>query len=132
MIKHDDCFAAWAEHALYFADRCGCVGSVMQYAVRVDEIERVVRELEMFGVSDAKRAGKLKYFEAPFCQIDCGVSEIDTRIVRAGFGELSSVSAESATHFQHCEIFCVGKSSSGWNVPLFAIAMLFNEFVKLA
>src|SRR6185503_9983744 len=101
----------------------------MQYAVRVNEIERVVGVVEMFGVRDSKRAGELKYFEATFCQIDGRVSQIDTCVVCAGFGELSSVSAESTTHFQHCEIFGVSKSGRGWNVPLFAVAMLFNQFV---
>ena len=54
MIKHDDCFAARAQYAMYFAHRSGCVGCVMQYAVRVNEIERVVGEIETFGVSDAE------------------------------------------------------------------------------
>ncbi len=59
----------------------GCVGRVMQHAVRVDEIERVVWEIEAFGVSDAESAGQVKQFEAPFCEIDGGVSQIDAGVV---------------------------------------------------
>ena len=66
------------------------------------------------------------------CQINGGVSQIDARVLCAGFGKLGAVSPESTTHFQHGEIFCVCKSCRCGNVPLLFISMLFDEFVKPA
>ena len=56
------------------AHGCGGVGRVMQYAVRVNEIERVVGKVEMFGICDAKVAGQLKQLEATFREVDGRVS----------------------------------------------------------
>src|SRR5262245_26698131 len=115
-----------------FADCCGCIGRVMQDSVRVDNVERVVREVEVFGIGDAESAGQLKEFEAAFCQIDCCFSEIDSGVVGASLGELSAIGSESATDFQDVQIFRLCKTGSGGDVPLFTITMLFYEFVEPA
>lgn len=89
-------------------------------------------EVEALGVGDAESAGQVKQFEAPFCKFDCGVSQIDSGVFGAGFGKLSAVSAESATHFQHREIFRACKLRRLGNMPLLFIAMLFDKFIKAA
>src|ERR1043166_301890 len=86
----------------------------------------------MLGVGDAKSTRKLKQVEATLCQIDRGVSQIDAGVISAGFGELRAVSPESATQFQHGQVFRLIESGGCGNVPLFSIAMFFDQFVELA
>ena len=64
MVEHDDCAAAGTQHAMDLSHCCGDVGRVMEYAVRVNEIEGVVGEIETFGISDTEVAGQLVQFEA--------------------------------------------------------------------
>jgi hypothetical protein len=45
MIEHHDGSSAGAQHAMNFAHRTHSVRRVMQYAVRINEVERVVREV---------------------------------------------------------------------------------------
>src|ERR1051325_2157487 len=67
MIKHDNGLAAGTQHTMDFANSCGCVRRVMEHAVGVNDVERVVREVQCFSISNAKRAWELKQFEATFC-----------------------------------------------------------------
>ena len=39
MVKHHDCLASGAQHAMDFTHRRCCVGCVMEYAVRVDQVK---------------------------------------------------------------------------------------------
>src|SRR5687767_14388016 len=52
--------------------------------------------------------------------------------MRAGFGELRTVGTETATDLEHREIFCVGEAGGNGNVPLFRVAMFFDELVEPA
>src|SRR5829696_316837 len=132
MVKHDYGLAAGTKHAMNLAYGCGSVGRVMKHAVRVDDVKRVVGEIQRFGVRNAESARQVKQFEAPLCQVNGSVSEIDSRVFGAGFGKLSAVSSEATTHFQHAEVLRVRKPGSRRNVPLLFITMLFDELIKPA
>src|SRR5215203_1898343 len=91
MVKHDYRFAAGAQNAVYFAyGSCG-IRCVMEHAVRIDQVERVVGKIEAFSVSDTKSAGQLKQIKATFCEVHGGLSQIDAGVMCAGFSELSAV-----------------------------------------
>src|SRR5829696_3375071 len=106
---------------------CGSVWRMVKYAVRVDDVERVIGEMQAFRVRNTESARQIEQVEAPFGQFNRGIREIYACIFCTRFGELSAVSSQSTTHFKHTEVFRVGKSCGRWNVPLLFITMLFYE-----
>ena len=78
MVEHDHRFAAGTQYTMDLAHGCGGVRRVMQHAVRVDDIERVVWEISRSASATRKVPGRSKQFKAPSCQINGGVGEIDT------------------------------------------------------
>jgi hypothetical protein len=54
-----------------FAHSFGSVGCVMQHAVRIDQIERVVVELKLFRIRSFKVSLHAERFEARAGQFNC-------------------------------------------------------------
>src|SRR6185503_10082828 len=88
--------------------------------------------MQTFRISNTETAGQIEQFEAPFCQLNCGVCEINTGVFRPSLGKLSTISSQSTAHFQHAQVFRLCKPRGRWNVPLLFITMLFYEFIKPA
>ena len=54
MVKHYPRQAIGSQHAINFAHRTFCVGSVMQDTIRIDDVETLRRKWQTFTVADRK------------------------------------------------------------------------------
>src|SRR5215213_394472 len=67
VIEHDNRLAAGPQHTMDLTNGCSDVGRVVEYTVRVDNVKRVVWEIECFGVRNLESTREVKQFEAPSC-----------------------------------------------------------------
>ena len=86
MIQHHDRAAAGFQHAMNLAHRGFNIRSVMQHAMRVDDVKRLISEVESLSIGHAKLTGHSRGFKIlsrevyrRFSQIDAGVSRTRAR-----------------------------------------------------
>ena len=58
VIQHHLRLRARAQHAMNFPHRAGCVGRVMQYTVRIDDIEALIGKRKALAVGNRKVAAR--------------------------------------------------------------------------
>src|SRR5581483_5092645 len=132
MIEHDDRAAAGLQHSMDFAQRCLDVWRVMQHAMRIDHVECLIREIQLFGISNAELAAQSGRREITAREIDRGLSQIDSGVDGAGARKLQSVRADAAPDLQHAQSLCRREIGGEWNMPLFFVAMPLHSIKKFA
>jgi hypothetical protein len=96
VVEHDDGAPAGPEHAVDFAHGALGVGRVVQDAVRVDEIKRAVREIQILRVGRAELAGQVLQLEVAPRERDRRFGEIDARVDGARAREPRAVRPQPA------------------------------------
>jgi len=100
VIQHDDDLAAGLEHAIDFVDRFLRIRGVVEHAERIDNIERIVRKRERFGIGGAEFARKSLGAEAFLGEARAFFGEIDPGYDRAVASELEGVGPHAASNFE--------------------------------
>src|SRR5712692_5330639 len=132
MIQHYARAASGFQHPMNLAYGARRVRRVVQDAVRVNEIERLIGEIQVLCVSRAKLTAQAEQFEVFSRQLNRRIGQINSGVVGACFGELGSISSQAATYFQHAQPARAGKVSGLGNVPFFRVAMCFDALEKFA
>ena len=102
----------------------------MQNAVRVDQIETVVGEVEILGVRRLKLSRKIEQLEPLARQFNRRFGKIDASVIRARFGKLAPSVPSPQPISSTFKPARAGEVGSGGNVPLLGVAMRFDEFVE--
>src|SRR6476469_9421437 len=92
VVEHDNGLAARTQHTMDLPHGCGSIWSMVENAVRVDDVERIVGKEEAFRIGNTETAWQIEQFEAPFRQVYSSVSKIDAGIFCSGVGKLSAIS----------------------------------------
>src|SRR2546427_5697388 len=74
MIEHHYSASAGPQHAMNLAHGVHDVGCVVQHAMRINQIERVVVEVEILGIRSAKSSGKIEELKVLSRQLDRRIS----------------------------------------------------------
>jgi hypothetical protein len=101
VIHHHDGRSARAQHALELVDRALRLRYMMDHAVRIDEIERLVFERQVGDRAPHELGGSSLELQATPGEIDRGVALVDTRVARSRAHESHSVCRDPASGFEH-------------------------------
>jgi hypothetical protein len=132
MIQHHRGLALGFEHAMYFTYRCPDIRSVMQYAVRINKIERRIREIQILSIADEEATWQACQSESSASQVNGSVGQIHTSVISAGLSELGAIGPDATTNFQNLQAPGRGKIGGCGDVPLFFITVTFDPLEKFA
>jgi hypothetical protein len=101
MVEHNHSASARTQHAMDFLYRFSSFRGVMQNAVRVDQIETLVWERQVFSVGSLKCSWQIEQLKTPARKFNRRFGKIDAGVVSTRFGKLGAVCSESTTDFQN-------------------------------
>src|SRR5436190_22322132 len=100
VIKHDSRLASWSQYAMDLADGARGVRRVMQHAVRIDNVKRLVGKRQLFAVRECK-VGMLAVNRKMLSRnLDRARRQIHSGHLRAAARKLEQVSSHAATDFE--------------------------------
>src|SRR5215213_8792749 len=108
------------------------VRRVMQHAVRIDQIERLVCEIQILRVGGAKPSSEPEQLETPARQLNRRLRQINARIIGPGARKLRPIRPQPATYLQHAQATRRIETRRLRYMPLLRIAMLFDTLKEKA
>src|SRR5690348_9364889 len=100
MIKHHARQPAGSQHAMNFANRAHSVRRVVQHAIRVNNVETLVRERKVLGIAKREVARLAIQLEMMTRSFDRTRREIDASDFRAAARKLQEVRTHPAANFK--------------------------------
>ena len=103
----------------------------MQHAVRVDDIESVVRKAQLLGIFLLKRARQAQQLEVLPSRLQGGFGEIDASVHRAVESEHHAVGSVAGTDLEELLAFGLGEGDEQGDVPFSAVAVFAKFFEEI-